>query len=513
MATVPPPPSKRQKTAAAARAKEQQDITEHVPEGSVRIRFVDQATGQTGSLPVISVPLARASTKNLETLLNGLQEHGDEQIPYRFFYSTANGGVALGDRDDVYRTLIASGKATTETEISLQYTPQAVFRVRAVSRCSAAVSGHGEAILAIQFSPTSSSRVASGAGDGSARIWDCDTGTIVYTLKGHKGWVLAVSWSPDGSILATGGSDSMVRLWDPATGKELGGPMKAHKKPITNLSWEPYHKQESGRPRFASSSQDSTVVIWDAVRRKIDFSLTGHKDSVKCVKWGGTGSIYTASHDKTVKVWDATNGQLQFTLNSHAHWVNHLALSTDFAIRTAYHDHTRKTPATEEEKVAKAKERFEKAARVGGQITERLVTASDDCTVFLWSPSVSQKPVARLTGHQKQVNHVTFSPDGAYIASAGFDNHVKLWSGRDGSFISSLRGHVASVYQCCFSADSRLLVSSSKDTTLKAWDVRTGKIKEDLPGHKDEVYAVDWSPDGEKVASGGADKQVRIWRH
>jgi ribosome assembly protein 4 len=42
---------------------------------------------------------------------------------------------------------------------------------------------------------------------------------------------------------------------------------------------------------------------------------------------------------------------------------------------------------------------------------------------------------------------VTFSPDGRLIASASFDNHVKLWNARDGKFIFSLRGHVAPVYQ------------------------------------------------------------------
>ena len=31
--------------------------------------------------------------------------------------------------------------------------------------------------------------------------------------------------------------------------------------------------------------------------------LTGHSQSVTCVRWGGEGLIYTSSHDRTVKVW------------------------------------------------------------------------------------------------------------------------------------------------------------------------------------------------------------------
>ena len=289
--------------------------------------------------------------------------------------------------------------------------------------------------------------------------------------------------------------------------------MKGHSKWITSLAWEPYHLHAPGQPRLASSSKDSTVRVWDAVSRHCDIVLSGHKGTVSCVRWGGTGKIYTSSHDKTIKVWNSSDGTLAHSLSAHAHWVNHLALSTDFVLRTAYHDHTGEIPPTVEGKVAKAKERFEKAATINKEIDERLVSASDDFTMYLWTPLRTTKPLARLLGHQKQVNHVSFSPDGLFISSGSWDNHVKLWNGRDGTFIATLRGHVGPVYQTCFSPDSRLLVSGSKDTTLKVWEVRTTKLKEDLPGHQDEVFAIDWSPDGGKVGSGGKDKAVRIWRH
>lgn len=63
---------------------------------------------------------------------------------------------------------------------------------------------------------------------------------------------------------------------------------------------------------------------------------------------------------------------------------------------------------------------------------ERLVSGSDDFTMFLWNPAEDKKPVARMTGHQALVNEVLFSPDTRLIASASFDKSIKIWDGKTG---------------------------------------------------------------------------------
>jgi len=125
--------------------------------------------------------------------------------------------------------------------------PQAVFRVQAVSRMAHRIPGHGQPILACQFSPRTSSLLATGSGDNTARIWDTDTGTPKKTLSGHSGWVLGVSWSPDGERLATCSMDKTVRVWDPETAKTFQE-LKGHAKWVLALAWEPYHCGFSSLP-------------------------------------------------------------------------------------------------------------------------------------------------------------------------------------------------------------------------------------------------------------------------
>lgn len=457
-------------------------------------RDEEQPSGQPFEIPLDITPT------QLELLINSLLKN-EETLPYSFFVQDLEVKTSLKEH-------IAGKQIKTEDRLIIVYEPQAVFRVRSVSRCSSSMPGHSEAVLSVCFSPDGGA-LASGSGDTTVRIWDIDTETPRFTCKSHKNWVLCISFSPNGKYIVSGDMDGDLYAWDPQTGDQIGSVLKGHKKFITGLSWEPIHKNSKGN-RFASSSKDATVKIWDISLGRAIITLSGHTASVTCLRWGGAGLIYTGSQDRTIKVYTAAEGKLCRTLEGHSHWVNSLALHTDHALRTGSFDHTGKVYEDPNEAQEFALTRYNALRGKGG---ERLASGSDDFTIILWDGETNRKPIIRLTGHQQPINLVSFSPDGRLIASASFDKSLKIWDAVVGKFKASLRGHVGAVYQVCWSSDSRMLVSGSKDSTVKLWDLATNTLKADMPGHADEVYSVDWSPDGQRVASGSKDRMIKIWRH
>lgn len=526
------------------------DGSEHDPQHrdlptNVQVRFRNrqgEEVEETLDLPVNS------TVADLTALVHQLLHFDDDdenndsgRIPYSFYASLGDDSETeiLTSLADLLRD---NATISTETVLNLTYQPLAVFRVRPVTRCTDTLQGHTSAVLHVSFAPHGK-LLASGGGDTLVRFWDVHTNTTKYTCAGHRDHVLCTAWSPDARRFASGDKRGGLIVWDPSTGKMVGKLIQAHSKWITGLAWEPLHRclattatatttddtdgnaTGGGCERLATASKDGTVKIWNTRTGRAAVTLSGHTDSVEAIHWSGEGLLLTASRDRTIKVWNTDDkpGILIRTLTGHGHRINTLALSSETVLRTGPYDYQNTAFATMSDMIQAAKKKYDSYRREHGPDT--LVSGSDDFTLYLWKFESSKHPVKRLTGHQQAVNHIAYSPDGRYFASASFDKKVKVWNGFTGEFLSTLTGHVGAVYRVAWSADSRYLVSASKDSTAKLWPImvqpssssssnsNSKRAKETLPGHADEVYALDWSPVSGAVATGSKDRTIKIWKH
>ncbi|MBM3839996.1 MAG: hypothetical protein FJ398_18930 [Verrucomicrobia bacterium] len=75
----------------------------------------------------------------------------------------------------------------------------------------------------------------------------------------------------------------------------------------------------------------------------------------------------------------------------------------------------------------------------------------------------------------------------------------------------TLKGHSAEVWSVAFSADGRRLASASWDQTVKVWDIATGQETLTLKGHAAPIVSVAFSADGTRLASAILDGTVKVW--
>ena len=388
------------------------------------------------------------------------------------------------------------------------------------------------AITYLTFSPDGS-RLATADVEGQIRLWRSIDYQPLLTLVGHRNWVWSLAFSADGTLLASGSGDQTIKLWQVQTG-ELLTTLQEHTGQILSVAFSP------DGTLLASGSGDQTIKLWDMKTRQSLTTLSGHTGWVRSVAFNANGTLLASgSDDQSIKLWRIDPeplpvsslrsipkensvrmiGQLLSTLAGHSNAVLCLAFR----------------PTSVESEIDP------------GPVQEMLVSGSADQSIKLWHIS-EVYPFNReadtwstqgilcktLLGHSGWVRSIQFSSNGQLLASGSDDQTVKLWHGQSGKLLKTLQGHTNWVWSVAFKPDGFdstsdslsipnqespllspvhpvILASGGYDQTVKFWDGQSGKLLKNVQGHTNWVLSVKFSPDGQLLASGSDDQTIKLW--
>ncbi|KAJ2459466.1 hypothetical protein GGF42_001440, partial [Coemansia sp. RSA 2424] len=374
------------------------------------------------------------------------------------------------ERDSQRHSAEPGGKASATP--NAMSTGANVRKVRLIDRPQF-LRGHVSPVFLCAWSPASNNVLATGAGDGTARIWDVSRpkGDAEYSVVlRHDAMpgearvdVTAIVWNTQGTMLATACFSGQMRVWT-ASGDLKFTLKQARQVPIIAMRWN--HKGSL----LLSACLDGSIALWDMQTGQLRQEYKGHTGSVLDVDWQDNSTFASCAADKSVIVWRDGSPTPVKTFAGHKSDVN--------AIK--WH------PAG-----------------------KYLASASDDGSVKVWSMA-SDTPVQDFFGHAQQVYTVKWLPrsDKAIVASASFDGTVRVWDVQSGACLRVLSAHTAAVHCLSFSSDGRYLASGSFDKNVRIWNIKDGSLFRTFAAD-DGIHDVQWAAKG-RVAVAIANTQVAL---
>ena len=300
------------------------------------------------------------------------------------------------------------------------------------------------------------------------------------TFKGQIFPVGRAQPSPDGTVLASWGGDArdgQLKLWDPATGKEVGECPGCKDSPSA-LAFSPDGK------RLAAAGF-GPVRVWDVAARKLIAALEGLGDQVWTLAFSADGGRLAAAAARETRVWDVESGKAvtSFRRVIFAGSMSSLAFSPDLDTLAA--------PNYQE--------------------------------IELWDVATG-KPRALLSEHRGQVCSAAYSPDGkTLIAASDLEGkgwrsrgEVRLWDLATGRERRVFQEGFGSVRSAVLSPDGKVvaLFDVSRlyvETDLKVIDVATGRqqVLHAEPGYS--FLSLAFTTSGKLLVTGRSADAVRLW--
>lgn len=301
----------------------------------------------------------------------------------------------------------------------------------------------------------------------------------VASFQAHRSPIECLAFSPVGKTLCTGGRDGKVKIWDIASGK----------RPLD-------------------------IQACSVERRRPGLGI------VQGVAFSPDGKTFAAcGDDQTVNIWDVSTGQNTVTLLVGV--APPLLFSPDgkilFTRSNKLDLEAKKTePLMKNIKGYLATLAFDPKGKL------LIATSSywpDPPCIWLWDATTGKQTVT-CKGYEKALMYLALSRDGKTLASAGYDQTVRLWNTTTGENVATFdKLPKRSSCYLTFSTDGKVLAMNYKGERESITDpghvlllgVPSGKILASLEGHEGVVVSVAFSPNSRLLASGDVKGIIKIW--
>ncbi len=193
------------------------------------------------------------------------------------------------------------------------------------------IEGQTNRVTALAFTKTGDRfAVASGqpAKSGELRVFEIKDGKAFPLLAmptAHQDIIYALTFSPDGKLLASAGYDRTIKLWNPAV-KAEPRLLQDHSDTIYGLAFHPDGKL------LASAAADRAVKVWDVASGKRLYTLADPTDWVYTAAWSPDGKhLAAAGIDKSIRIWEADGdgGKLVHSVFAHTQPVTRIVYAKD----------------------------------------------------------------------------------------------------------------------------------------------------------------------------------------
>ncbi len=425
-----------------------------------------------------------------------------------------------------------------------------VWNVKDGSRLALVGAQTKDMLVSVAFSPDGQAIAAAGY-DHALHVWDAKTGALRFHRIAHKLEVLSVAFNATGDLLATAGWDKSVKIWSARTGEELRS-LRGNRGVVEQVTFSPDAKAPGGE-HLASLNQAGELRWWDAETEQTA-RVTRHAEPLNALAFSPKGRfLATFGRDSKVLIQNLAEpnesvvialgmpgSRGMFTSDEKAL----LALGSGglqmwpFAKNADAIDVPKVAHATSQRFVVpmdgrwllsqpypSATEPLQNLVPFGAAVEpapRRLAIDAPGNTLAYVLPAGGI--VVRRRDHDtgdvtettlktpvRPISALACSPDGSLLAVSNPDFTISLLDAKTGTLLCDLRGHLCIVGCLTFSPDGKRLVSGSEDWTVKIWDIEAGRATLTLTGHKGRIRDVAFSPDGTLLASASEDATVRVW--